>query len=338
MSSSNPGRGLLGCLAVLAAAGCQLHGGRLTFVEENDTFNIADSHDTDRDYTQGIAAALTLTDEDTPGWARAAAGAIPLFAKEGPVHLGLIAGQDIYTPRDRYATAPIPDDRPYAGWLYGGAAVQVPVLDADPIRRRDRLDHLEIDLGVVGPPAGGEAVQNWWHRLFDLPQTRGWGNQVGGTVGAVAAWETRWRLAAGDLGHDFGWDLLPKAQVRLGNVHTDGTVGFLARIGWRQPRNFGPMALDSHGLVRGAAPDGAFFSLHVGFEARAVAYDVFLDGGGGSPSVTPVRFPEVVTVGLEHGWGPFTFVFEQHFASPEFKERRRWHQYTTMMLVLDWRF
>jgi hypothetical protein len=338
MNSPLAGAALSACLAAFAATGCGLHGGRFTMVEENDVFNVADPHDTDRDYTQGAAAAFTFTDEDTPEWARQTAGAIPLFAKGAPVHLGLVAGQEIYTPEQRYATAAIPGDRPYAAWLYGGLAIQVPVLDADPIRRRDRLDQAELDLGVIGPSAEGEPVQNLWHRAFGLPETRGWRHQVGGAPGAMAAWETRWRLEAGDLGGDVRWDLLPKVKARLGNVHTDATLGIMARIGWRQPRDFGPMAVDSHGLVRGAAPDGAFLSFHVALEARAVAYDRFLSGSGDSPSVTPARFPGAATVGLEHGWGPFTFVFEQHFVAPEFRERRRSHQYTTMMLILDWDF
>jgi len=127
-------------------------------------------------------------------------------------------------------------------------------------------------------------------------------------------------------------------RARVGIVRTDGAVGALARIGWRLPRDFGPMPVDSHGLVRGGRPDGAFFALHLGVEVRAVARDLFLEGGGGSPSVTPARFPGTVTAGLEHGWGPFTFVFEQHFVAPEFRERRRWHQYTTLALVLDRHF
>ncbi len=322
-------------LLTILAAGCGLHGGRLTLVEENDVFNLADSNNPDRDYTQGFAAALTLADEDTPGWARDAAGAVPLFARNGRVHLGLLAGQEIYTPENRNSVAALPDDRPYAGWLYAGAALQVPVFDEDPILRRDRVDQLELDLGVLGPSAHGEKFQNFWHKVFDISDAKGWRHQVGGTMGAMATWETRWRVAAADLGGNIGWDLLPRARVRLGNVRTDGTVGAMTRLGWRLPRDFGPMAVDAHGLVSGAAPDGAFFALHLAFEVRGVAYDRFLSGGGGSPSVTPIRSPRRFSIGLSHGWGPFTFIYEQNFVSPEFKEDRRNHRYTTMMLVLD---
>src|SRR5688572_2989687 len=305
MASSLAGVGQFALLASIAAAGCGIRGGRFTIVEENDVLNVADSQDTDRDYTQGFAGAFTFTDEDTPGWTRAIAGTVPLFAKGAPVHLGLVAGQEIYTPADQDTAVAIADDRPYAGWLYGGLAIQVPVLDADADRRRDRVDHLQLDLGVVGPEAGGEQVQNWWHRLFDLAEAQGWDHQVAGTFGALATWESRWRVVRGDLGEDFGWDLLPRVRARLGDVRTDATAGALARIGWRQPRNFGPMGVDSHGLVRGAVPDGAFLSLHAGFELRAVAHDLFLEGSGGSPSVTPVPFTRSMTLGLEHGWGPF---------------------------------
>jgi lipid A 3-O-deacylase len=318
-------------LLALAAAGCSLHGGRFTALEENDILNVGEGLDTDRDYTQGAFAAFTFTDADTPAAARAAAGAIPLFAAKAPVHLALVLGQEIYTPGNLARTDLVPNDRPYAAWLFVGAAVASPVLDADPVRRRDRVDLLELDLGVVGPAARGEQAQNFFHRAFDIPEAEGWDNQNGNEAGVLATWESRWRLLSGDLGRRAGWDVLPRVRVRAGNVRVDGTAGAVARVGWNLPRDFGTMLVDPTGLRKGAPSPEPWVALHAGAEIRGVVHDIFLEGD--SHSVTPKRYPYGSVVGASAGWGPLSLVYEQHFLSPQFRERERYHGYVTTMLT-----
>ena len=41
-----------------------------------------------------------------------------------------------------------------------------------------RLDTLQVDLGVIGPAAGGEFVQNNFHRLIGVARANGWANQL----------------------------------------------------------------------------------------------------------------------------------------------------------------
>lgn len=326
-------------IAALAAAGCGLHGARLAIREDNDLLNLGKGLTTDREYTQGGVAALTLPDEDTPGWARAAAGAVPLFRKGAPAHLGLLFGQEIYTPALLWDPAPIPGARPYAAWLYAGAALQVPALDADAERRRDRLDTLELDLGAVGPPALGQEVQNGVHEVLFINRARGWDNQIGGRAGVLLSWESRWRLLAGDLGEGWRWDLLPRARLRVGNVRDDFTAGAAARLGWNLPRDFGPLAVDSTGLGKGSPPPRPWAAIHAGVDARAVAYDVFLEGipGDGAPHQTPRRTPIDTTAGISVGCGPFAAGFEQHWLSPEF-EHGLHHRYVSIYASWTWYF
>lgn len=61
----------------------------------------------------------------------------------GDVKLGLFLGQNLYTPRDIKIGLPQPLDRPWAAWLYVGGVVQN--------IERNRLQTVELDLGIVGP-------------------------------------------------------------------------------------------------------------------------------------------------------------------------------------------
>ena len=74
----------------------------------------------------------------------------------GAIHLGLFLGQNMYTPKSITTSTPQPFDRPWAAWLYLGGVAQ---------RAKDnRLDTVEIDLGLVGPSALGREVQTEWHK------------------------------------------------------------------------------------------------------------------------------------------------------------------------------
>ena len=328
---------LLLALAAPAAAGCAAPAARVTFIEENDVFNLGDGLRTDRDRTQAARLAVTFPAESTPSWARAAAGAIPLFADGAPVHLGVVVGQEIATPEDLALTFPFPDDRPYVAWLFAGAVLQVPVFDPDAARRRDRRDTLEIDLGVVGPSAQGETAQNSFHRLFDIPDASGWDAQVEDEFAFLATAERRWRVLAGGGSGDggrLGWDALPFLRARAGSVRVDGGAGGIVRVGWNLPRDFGPSSIDAHGLDRRAPPPGFWICGWAGGEGRGVAHDVLVSGGvfRDGPGVTEEPFVWSATAGLAAGWGPVTLAFGQTFTSPEFRERSRYHQVSTILL------
>jgi len=70
-------------------------------------------------------------------------------------------GQNIFTPEDTAATQLIPEDRPYAGWLYMGFGMVAN-------QGTKRYDKLELEIGVVGPYAFAEDVQTFWHSLLGL--------------------------------------------------------------------------------------------------------------------------------------------------------------------------
>ncbi len=69
----------------------------------------------------------------------------------------------------------------------------------DPDTGRDeptRLDTLQLDLGVIGPAAGGEFVQNNFHNLIGVDPAYGWGNQLHNEPTVGLTFERRWRTAA----------------------------------------------------------------------------------------------------------------------------------------------
>jgi len=322
---------LTGLLATaLMASGCVSNGGRLSVINENDLYNPV--HSTDRDYSHGLKIAATLPAKETPEWLRDAAAALPTVDRERRIHTGLYVAHEIYTPRNIWEKKLLKDDRPYAGWLYAGLAVQSPQLDTDDARRDDVLDHFEIQLGTIGPAARGDA-QRSVHALSGAPTPEGWDNQLENEVGLVLAMERRFRTWYRPTGEDWAWDLVPDWRARLGNVHTDLRGGGLLRFGMNLPRNFGAMVIDSHGIEEGHEQVGTSLIFHVGLHGEGVGRNVFLDGNTWKDSH---RVDKHWVVG-EAEWGVavhvghFSLSYSWHMRTPEYREKTRYHIYASVV-------
>ena len=131
-------------------------------------------------------------------------------------------GQELYTASDiKLPPARVlPPDHPYAGWLYGGAFKTTTVTDGS-------YQRFGLDLGCLGPCAGGRGTQTTLHRIINQPQPQGWSRQVRNELGAVLYADiapVRWQF--GRL-----VDLTPSVQGRFGNIFTDIGGSLLLRAG-----------------------------------------------------------------------------------------------------------
>jgi lipid A 3-O-deacylase len=147
---------------------------------ENDIFGNTDQH-----FTHGTRLSWMSPEDDVPDWVRDAASYVPLFDAGASKRIVYSLGQTIMTPDDLSQSALIVDDRPYAGWLFAGIGL-VSV-------RNDRLDNLELDIGIIGPDSGAEAVQKTWHRWFGFQRPNGWDNQLKDEPGLMLTFERNWR-------------------------------------------------------------------------------------------------------------------------------------------------
>lgn len=174
-------------------------------------------------------------------------------------------GQELYTASDiKLQPSQIaPNDHPYAGWLYVGLTRQVN--EADGSWRR-----LGLDLGCLGPCAGGEWTQTTLHRIINQPQPQAWSTQLHQEWGAVlhGAWAPlRWSLGRNA-------DLTPALHGRLGNIFTDGGAELVMRAGRlnqfpQQPALFGYLRLDARAVAHNATLQGGWFSSDPGRTVNA---------------------------------------------------------------------
>lgn len=244
-------------------------GSVLSITEENDLFVRTDRH-----YTQGLKITEMFQDDYMPNFLlKFSEHTPPLGMKIEASKFGLSVGQNLYTPANIDVASYIPNDRPYAGWLYLGLILQRRgQTGAD----RPVLDNLELNLGLIGPEALGDEAQTTVHRLRGFHLPRGWGNQLRTEPGLQLKYARLWRHRV-ECGNWAG-ELIPHAGLSLGNVATFANLGGTVRFGYNVPNDFGPQYIDLPTVESGTESPHWGAYLFAGLDGRAMAYTAFLDG------------------------------------------------------------
>lgn len=258
---------------------------------ENDTWA-----GTDRYYTNGIkfgagahvGALKNLLTASSP-WM------LDFFSlSRSPPEFGLFVGQNMYTPKSITVSTPQPLDRPWAAWLYLGGVVQRV--------RGSHLDTTEIDIGMVGPAALGEAIQSRWHKLIGAPQPLGWHNQIPNEPAFLIAYLHKRKI---ELGTEHV-EVVPHIGATLGTVMTLARAGGIIRVG-QNMTGYGPDSIEPGGAMlqntrRAEEAKRQAFEWYgfAGADFRLVAHNIFLDGTvfHHSPGVSRNRIVHDLTGGL----------------------------------------
>lgn len=231
--------------------------------EENDFLSGEDDF-----YTQGLLLTLTRHTEATPKWAECAGQWLWRLLyprREADVVLSYEIGQHIFTPEDLAPSELIVDDRPYAGYLYGGVLLTV-TDDAD---RDDPVQQIfELQFGVVGPESGAEWTQTRLHELIGSREPAGWDNQLPFEPALQLIYLWRRPIGSNIV------DVVPHLGGGLGNLQIFANAGATFRLG-KNLSQF-PVRINRTTLfVDSTDWDGYVF---IGADGRLVGRNLFLDG------------------------------------------------------------
>jgi hypothetical protein len=263
---------------------------QLAVIEENDAFGSRQ----DRHYTQGILFSVLSPDLRPASMLDQAVDQIgriaPMFSRDldGSSHRRIEfipAAQSIFTPEDLHLTRPDPRDRPYAGWLYGGLGL---------IQENggNRVHDAELLIGVVGPSAGSQQAQDFFHRWIKVGIPQGYGYELRNRPAIEFSYETLRRVELiGD--HATSLDMVPELGVDVGNVFGTIEAGSLIRFGNALQIDYGPQRIRPalSGTAYHATPSPAavlHYAFFIGAQLRYVAANTFID-----------RANEVAPSGLE---------------------------------------
>lgn len=306
--------------------------GTFTLQVENDLFNAFGP--TDRDYTSGVRLGWMSPATTLPHWLVEITTVPTIFGESGATSAirrwGLSVGQNIYTPDNITASQRLYGDRPYAGWIYASGALQYTYLhNSEPVRQ----DTLQLDIGLVGPSAGGEWAQNNVHNILHVQRANGWANQLHDEVTFGLSFERRWRVFRTTLAEDpavLEFDIVPRAALALGTVTTYASAGGAVRLGKDLHIDFGA-ARARPALPGSDAFTGNDFAWYVflGGDVQAVARNMFIDGNLDGTGSTVTRRPLVfeAQAGLALVLKGARITFSHVLRTPEYFERNRTEQF-----------
>lgn len=284
--------------------------GMVSAVIENDLFG-----GTDRNYTNGLRLEWVRSAESFSPWLYRAARTQPFVDLKGiEFRDGFALSHTLYTPRDITLTVPPADDHPYASHLslqWFATAAQ-----------ENAENTVVIDLGLIGPLAGGSFVQERWHQLLDGEEPRGWDSQLHNEL-VFAISGQRVRRYAGPAFGALETDLLTHAGLTLGTLRTSVSAGATVRVGFDLAHSFAPPRLrPSIGSSSLYQPGGGVAGyLFAGVGGYGVARDVFLDGNTFRDSASVSRNPAVgdLQAGVELHAGRYRAAFTYVVRTEQFE-------------------
>ena len=203
----------------------------------------------DRRYTAGIVGEVTWQ----PCWADRLVARMPGACRFGPARggVGVTFGDLLFTPEATGRTDVVEDDRPYAAYVYAGMFLQR--------RNRRILDHLQLDVGGVGPSMGGERLQNEVHQFGGYVLSEGWQNQLDDELTVQTYLRRKWRFESTTVRDPVRVQAIPMAGLALGTVYRHLEAGMPSRIdaaaGSSRPSSPGHPR-ERRGRGQGAGPVG----------------------------------------------------------------------------------
>ncbi len=245
----------------------------VTFMWDNDGGLIRPGG-TDRHYTNGLLATLAhqpaLADQIVKG----------LGLNHTATAVGYHVGQLMFTPKDITRLVPDPSERSYAGYLFGGFYFQR--------EQGNQLDHLQFDVGLVGPRSGAEDLQTGVHRVANGKDPEGWDGQLEDDFTYQFTYRKKWRiLLDSEEGNWMDTQLIPQIGFSVGNVYRQAEAAATLRIGTNLPDDFGPGRVNDIAAATGmrrtleARQNGARkwgWYAYGKAGVRYVEHNLFLDG------------------------------------------------------------
>jgi lipid A 3-O-deacylase len=337
-STANP-------LAAQSVAEKQDDAWTFNFYLENDLFG-----DTDRDYTNGMRFSWVTPNLESYRHDPRMPAVVNRINDRFDSLLGLkdtetrnvviSLGQLMFTPESIEARELLEDERPYAGYLYLGFGYHG--------RTQNRLDSVEVNLGIVGPSSLAENSQDLIHDLRGLDKFQGWDNQLKDEPTLQLVYENKLRLFRQSLPFGLEHDFISHAGGALGSVAVYLNAGGEYRFGWELPDDFGTSAVrpagdnsaPGRGDIRLKPEKNLFYGLHgfISLDGRAVARDIFLDGNTwkDSHSIDKEYFVGEIAIGFSFLVRQWKFSYAQVFRSREFHGQKHHHEYGSMTLSYTW--
>jgi lipid A 3-O-deacylase len=241
-------------------------------------------------------------------------------------------GQKMYNPISGYSPLPQKQDRPFAGYLYAGTAVNL-------FYKKERVLKIAAEFGTVGPDALGEDAQKLLHDTFGFYEIDGWQYQIRNELAVnLSVQYTQLLHRSGSKNVDFSLD----SYINAGTTFSGAGTGILFRTG-RINQLFNSSHTNS--IISNKAKTEKLNKKESYFYAKPqinfIAYDATIQGSmfkNDSPITYDVKkFVFAQQIGFDYSTPRFTFDYSLIFKSREVESLAKAHQYGIISLAYRFR-
>ena len=295
-----------------------------TLYVENDGTFVKPLYSTDRHYTDGVK--LVFTHQPDVNFLKDYLRWNGFGENDGntTAALGYFFGQNIYTPD--HAGSPelrAKHDRVFAGWMYGGIFMQR--------ASENQMEHLELNLGMIGPAARGGTIQTFVHDIVKAEEPNGWKDQLPNKFEVDDLWLRRQRVAERYFKRTENFDSHLEYGATVGTLHRNANLGIVFRYGINLPNDFGPGRLEAPASGCIDKPKDVYTAyLFTRIGGKLVQFDRFLSGLEAEPAVGQLH------VGAVYRYKSFEISYSETFLTRDYKEQASTDSYGAINLM--WRF
>lgn len=239
----------------------------------------------------------------------------------------LSAGQKMFNPSSGSVPNKSRQDRPFAGYLYGG-------IRSSFFYKKENILSIALETGTVGSNSLAEAAQKFLHKTVGFYEIAGWEYQIQNGFSANLSLDyTKLLSRARNQRSDFALE----SYLHAGTTFSGAGLGILFRAG-----NINQLfqTAYTHSLVKNQSASDRLVKnesfIYLKPQLNYVAYDATIQGGmfsNNSPltfGVKPWVFAQ--QIGYNYSSERFTIDFGMLFKTKEVKSRARAHQYGSISL------
>jgi len=294
----------------------------ITIQGENDAFSVPS---TDELYTSGLRLGYV-----TP------TGALPqglaqfgnqVFG-DGTQRLEFDIQQVIFTPTNTQLYDPNPRDEPYAAQLALHTSLIQDTMDTRSIA--------QASLGLVGPDALGQSVQNGFHDIIGDSTNKGWRYQLRNEPTLDFFGARIWREDIIPETGGIGLQLLPQVSAQVGTTEIYAQAGAIIRFGEGLDSDFGPAVIQPAQSGADAYTPTQPFAWYIfgGATGRFMAHDLFFQGNyfEDSRSVSMIPLQGDLEAGAAVMLYGFRLSATEIFTTPQFHGAAPAFQYGSVAL------
>ncbi|WP_255554515.1 lipid A deacylase LpxR family protein [Moritella sp. 24] len=240
-------------------------------------------------------------------------------------------GQQMWTPSDISIATPQPDERPYAGLLFGEASV----LGYSKVSSY----RLSLLVGAVGEQSKAGDTQTLLHELIGATTPEGWDNQIEDDIVYQVTAEADQLIArpAMLIGES---DLSIYQRVAAGNYQSEVAFGSTVRWGVDLGANYNNLSLHPYRLQGMLlAPNSSGIMLYATAEIRYRFNDITIEGDTPEtvPDITLNNVQATAAAGLLAYYQNVGIKFSVVAMSPDYEEDSH-EEYIVGSLGLFWQF